>query len=439
MKRPHSHALYDRAKAAITGGVSSPSRTFRGVGGGTPVFMARGAGAYLYDVDGNRYIDYLAAFGPVILGHGHPAVTAAVTEAVQNGAVLGTGTALEVEMAERLREAIPSLERIRFVSSGTEAVMTAIRIARAFTGRHRIIKFDGCYHGHSDLALVNAGSGVATIGVPDSAGIPPHVAGDVISIPFNDFEAFRLAIDRYGAETACVLVEPIVGNFGMVMPEPGFLEALRAACDACGALLVYDEVITAFRVGYGGAQNMLGVIPDLTCLGKIIGGGLAIGAYGGRADVMDTVAPLGPAYQAGTLAGNPVSMAAGLATLGVLREPGTYERLDALSARLADGVLAGAAAAGFADSVQLNRVASGFTLYFTPTPVRDYAGCAASSDEQFAEFFWQMLGRGIYLSPSKYEAWFLTIAHSDADIDATIAAAADSFAAMARGERAYRE
>jgi len=428
MQRPQSDRLYEAAKQVIVGGVNSPSRSFKAVGGGAPVFMERGEGAHFYDVDGNRYIDYLAAYGPLIHGHGNKHIAQAIARAAETGVLFGTPTQLEIQFATMLQEAIPSLEKIRFVNSGTEAVMTCIRVARAYTGRNKIMKFAGCYHGHSDLVLVAAGSGPSTLGIPDSAGIPQAIANDVITIPFNDLDAFAQALDKWGAETAAILVEPIVGNFGIVEPEPGFLAGVNELAHAHGALVIYDEVITAFRFHYGGAQDLLGVTPDMTALGKIIGGGLPIGAYGGRQDIMEQVAPLGPAYQAGTMAGNPASIAAGIACLEELQKPGTYERMDALGEKLANALLA--LAAEFGHPVTLNRVRGAFALYFGDRPVRNYDDAQAADGDTFARFFHLLLNRGILLAPSKYEAWFISTAHTEADIDFTIAAAREAFQAL---------
>lgn len=426
MNRTRSERLHAEALQHIVGGVNSPSRSFKAVGGGAPVAMRRGEGAYFWDVDGNRYIDYLAAYGPIILGHAHPAVTEAISAAAGRGTLYGTPTEYEVEFAKLLKEAIPSLDKVRFVNSGTEAVMTTIRVARAYTGRSKIIKFAGCYHGHSDLVLVAAGSGPSTLGVPDSAGVPQGVADQVVTVPFNDLEALRAALERWGDETAAVMVEPIVGNFGMVMPKPGFLKGLCSMARKAGALVIYDEVITAFRFHWGAAQTFAPagdaevIRPDLTALGKIIGGGLPIGAYGGRADIMEQVAPLGPAYQAGTHAGNPLSVSAGIACVRELRRPGTYERLDALAARLTGGIADAAADCGV--PLTINRIRGAFSTHFCSHPVTNYDEAQDTDGEAFAAFFRGMLDEGVLLAPSKYEAWFLTTEHTDADIDATIEA-----------------
>lgn len=437
MNRTHSEALYVEALKEIVGGVNSPSRSFKAVGGGAPVFMKRGQGAYLWDVDDNRYIDYLAAYGPIILGHTHPVLTEAICKAAQTGTLFGTPTELEIEFSRLLKEAIPSLDKVRFTNSGTEAVMTTIRVARAFTGRNKIIKFAGCYHGHSDLVLVAAGSGPSTLGVPDSAGVPQGVAEEVVTVPFNDLPALREALERWGGETAAVMVEPIVGNFGIVPPAPGYLEQLCRLAHDAGALVIYDEVISAFRFHWGAASTFLegtnardaaAIRPDLTALGKIIGGGTPIGAYGGRADIMEQVAPLGPAYQAGTHAGNPMSMAVGLACVNELRQPGVYERLDALGNKLGDGLQRAAAAHGV--PLTVNRVRGALSTHFCNHPVTNYEEAQDTDGERFGRFFRLMLDEGILLAPSKYEAWFLTTAHAAHDIDATIAAAERSFAAL---------
>ncbi|WP_080832895.1 glutamate-1-semialdehyde 2,1-aminomutase [Cohnella massiliensis] len=434
MSRSKSAQLYEEAQLHIVGGVNSPSRSFKAVGGGAPVFMDRAEGAYFWDADGNRYIDYLAAFGPIITGHAHPHVTEAIVNAARRGTLYGTPTEGEIELARRLKEAIPSMDKVRFVNSGTEAVMSAIRVARAATGRAKIIKFAGCYHGHSDLVLVAAGSGPSTLGTPDSAGVPVSIANEVITVPFNDADGLKQALERWADDVAAVLVEPIVGNFGMVMPKPGFLETVCRLTRDAGALVIYDEVITAFRFHYGSAQtfgafpNFAAIEPDLTALGKIIGGGLPIGAYGGKRDVMDRVAPLGPAYQAGTMAGNPASVAAGLACLDVLRAPGVYERMETQAARLTAGLAASADRHGV--PLTINRIVGAFSTHFCDHPVTNYEEAQDTDGELFARFFREMLARGIYLAPSKYEAWFLTAAHSDEDIDATLEAAEASFKAL---------
>lgn len=430
MNHTNSETLYTEALEHIVGGVNSPSRSFKAVGGGAPVFMERGQGAYFWDVDGNRYIDYLAAYGPIITGHAHPHITKAITKAAENGVLYGTPTNLEIQFAKMLKEAIPSMEKIRFVNSGTEAVMTTIRVARAYTGRDKIIKFAGCYHGHSDLVLVAAGSGPATLGTPDSAGVPQSIAKEVITVPFNCLDSFKEALDKWGHEIACVLVEPIVGNFGIVEPKEGFLEGVNQLAHEAGALVIYDEVITAFRFMYGGAQNLLNVEPDMTALGKIIGGGLPIGAYGGKKEIMEKVAPLGPAYQAGTMAGNPASISAGIACLEVLQEEGLYDRLDQLGEILENGILEHAKTYNI--PITLNRLKGALTVYFTKEKITNYEQAEKSDGEMFGKFFKLMLEQGINLAPSKYEAWFLTIAHTEQDINDTLTAVKHAFSKLAK-------
>lgn len=423
-----SEQLHQEALEHIVGGVNSPSRSYKAVGGGSPIAMDYGKGAHFYDVDGNKYIDYLAAYGPIITGHGHPHIAKAIAHAAETGVLFGTPTKHEVTFAKMLKQAMPAMDKVRFVNSGTEAVMTTIRVARAYTGRTKIMKFAGCYHGHSDLVLVAAGSGPATLGTPDSAGVPKSIAEEVITIPFNDPGAFKEAIDRWGDNIACILVEPIVGNFGIVEPEEGFLEEVHSLAKEKGALIVYDEVITAFRFHYGGAQNLLGLEPDLTALGKIIGGGLPIGAYGGKREIMETVAPLGPAYQAGTMAGNPASIQAGIACLEVLQEKGVYERMDQLGERLEAGILAAAEKHGV--TITINRLKGALTIYFTDQKVKNYEQAEATDGETFGRFFKLMLEQGINLAPSKYEAWFLTTEHTEEDIDTSIRAVEHAFAQL---------
>ncbi|TWM26012.1 Glutamate-1-semialdehyde 2,1-aminomutase 1 [Bacillus paralicheniformis] len=425
MQHTQSEKLHEEALQHIVGGVNSPSRSYKAVGGGSPVAMERGSGAYFWDVDGNKYIDYLAAYGPIITGHAHPHITKAIQTAAENGVLYGTPTKHEVTFAKMLKEAIPALDKVRFVNSGTEAVMTTIRVARAYTGRTKIIKFAGCYHGHSDLVLVAAGSGPSTLGTPDSAGVPKSIANEVITVPFNDIDSYKEALDKWGNDIAAVLVEPIVGNFGIVEPKNGFLEQVNELTHNAGALVIYDEVITAFRFMYGGAQDLLGVKPDLTALGKIIGGGLPIGAYGGKKEIMEQVAPLGPAYQAGTMAGNPASILSGIACLEVLKEKGTYEKLDRLGAMLEEGILRHAETHGI--NITVNRLKGALTVYFTNEKVENYEQAENTDGEMFAAFFKLMLERGINLAPSKYEAWFITTAHTEEDIKATLKAVDDSF------------
>ncbi|MFJ7734168.1 glutamate-1-semialdehyde 2,1-aminomutase [Lysinibacillus sp. NPDC097231] len=428
MNHTKSEAVHAEALQHIVGGVNSPSRSYKAVGGGSPVAMARGKGAYFWDVDGNRYIDYLAAYGPIVTGHGHPHIAKAITHAAENGTLFGTPTEYEVTFAKMLKEAIPSMDKVRFNNSGTEAVMTTIRVARAYTGRTKIMKFAGCYHGHFDLVLVAAGSGPATLGTPDSAGVTASTAEEVITVPFNNPEAFTEAMDRWGDQIAAILIEPIVGNFGIVEPNPGFLEFVHATAKEKGALTIYDEVITAFRFHYGGAQNLLSLTPDLTALGKVIGGGLPIGAYGGRKEIMDTVAPLGPAYQAGTMAGNPASMQAGIACLEVLQTPGIYDAMDRLGGILEDGILT--AAKKHDVTITVNRLKGALTIYFTDVKVENYEQAENSDGEIFGRFFKLMLEQGINLAPSKYEAWFLTTEHTETDILETIKAVDYAFSQL---------
>ncbi len=432
VKFTKSEALHKEALEHIVGGVNSPSRSFKAVGGGAPVAMERGKGAYFWDVDGNKYIDYLAAYGPIITGHAHPHITKAITTAAENGVLYGTPTALEVKFAKMLKEAMPALDKVRFVNSGTEAVMTTIRVARAYTGRTKIMKFAGCYHGHSDLVLVAAGSGPSTLGTPDSAGVPQSIAQEVITVPFNNVETLKEALDKWGHEVAAILVEPIVGNFGIVEPKPGFLEKVNELVHEAGALVIYDEVITAFRFMYGGAQDLLGVTPDLTALGKVIGGGLPIGAYGGKKEIMEQVAPLGPAYQAGTMAGNPASMASGIACLEVLQQEGLYEKLDELGAMLEKGILEQAEKHNI--DITLNRLKGALTVYFTTNTIEDYDAAQDTDGEMFGKFFKLMLQEGINLAPSKYEAWFLTTEHTKEDIEYTIETVGRAFAALANNK-----
>ncbi|HEI6416677.1 TPA: glutamate-1-semialdehyde 2,1-aminomutase [Staphylococcus aureus] len=428
MNFSESERLQQLSNEYILGGVNSPSRSYKAVGGGAPVVMKEGYGAYLYDVDGNKFIDYLQAYGPIITGHAHPHITKAIQEQAAKGVLFGTPTELEIEFSKKLRDAIPSLEKIRFVNSGTEAVMTTIRVARAYTKRNKIIKFAGSYHGHSDLVLVAAGSGPSQLGSPDSAGVPESVAREVITVPFNDINAYKEAIEFWGDEIAAVLVEPIVGNFGMVMPQPGFLEEVNEISHNNGTLVIYDEVITAFRFHYGAAQDLLGVIPDLTAFGKIVGGGLPIGGYGGRQDIMEQVAPLGPAYQAGTMAGNPLSMKAGIALLEVLEQDGVYEKLDSLGQQLEEGLLKLIEKHNI--TATINRIYGSLTLYFTDEKVTHYDQVEHSDGEAFGKFFKLMLNQGINLAPSKFEAWFLTTEHTEEDIKQTLKAADYAFSQM---------
>ncbi len=413
-----SHDLFTRAQRRIPGGVNSPVRAFKGVGG-EPVFIARAQGAYLYDEDGKQYIDYVGSWGPMILGHAHPAVTAAVTAAAAQGLSFGAPTRIEVEMAELLCELMPSMEKVRLVSSGTEATMSAIRLARGFTGRNKIMKFEGCYHGHADALLVKAGSGALTLGVPTSPGVPADVASHTLTLAYNDIAQVRDAFAQHGHDIACIIVEPIAGNMNCVPPVEGFLAGLRALCDAHGVLLIFDEVMTGFRVGLHGAQGLYGVAPDLTTLGKVIGGGLPVGAFGGRAEIMAWVSPEGPVYQAGTLSGNPVALAAGLATLKEIARTGFFDALGAKTTTLMEGLKQRAQHAGVALTTQ--SVGGMFGLFFTDEPrVTCLAQVMACDVERFKKFFHGMLRQGIYLAPSAYETGFVSAAHSETDIAATL-------------------
>ncbi|MDQ3804480.1 MAG: glutamate-1-semialdehyde 2,1-aminomutase [Acidobacteriota bacterium] len=422
-----SEELFARAVELMPGGVNSPVRAFRGVGG-TPRFIAGAQGATMTDADGRTYIDYVGSWGPMILGHADPGVIDALHAALGRGTSYGAPTELEIEMAEEIIDAVPSVEMVRMVNSGTEATMSALRLARGFTGRDRIVKFEGCYHGHGDSLLVKAGSGVATLGLPDSPGVPAGLAQHTITVPFNDAPALEQIFDQHGASIAACIVEPVVGNMGCVPPREGYLQSLRAVTERHGALLIFDEVMTGFRVARGGAQELYGVTPDLTTLGKIIGGGLPVGAYGGRRDIMSLVAPSGPVYQAGTLSGNPLAMTAGLATLRRLRDGALYERLERAARRLCDGMAEAAGAAGV--PVVTNRVGSMFTAFFTDEPVTDWASAARADRGRYGKFFHAMLAEGVYLAPSQFEAAFLGAAHTDELIARTVEAARAAFRAL---------
>jgi len=422
-----SKALFARALKRIPGGVNSPVRAFRSVGG-EPRFIKSGRGARVVDADGKSYIDYVGSWGPLILGHGAAPVREALRKQIDLGTSFGASTEQEIVLAEMICKAFPSIEKVRLVNSGTEAVMSAIRVARAFTGRNKILKFDGCYHGHADGLLVKAGSGVVTLGLPDSPGVPPQYSALTISAPYNDPETFERALACNRAEIAAVIVEPVAGNMGTVPPAKGFLQRLRKLTREDGALLIFDEVMTGFRVAYGGAQQLYGVKPDLTCLGKIIGGGLPVGAYGGKREIMSWVAPEGPVYQAGTLSGNPLAVAAGIATLTALRKPGTYRRLEQTTAGLVEGLRSAAAVRRI--PVQINRVGSMFTVFFTSTPVSDFATAKTSDTARYGKFFRSLLEQGIYLAPSQFEACFVSLAHSMKDVNATIRAARAAFEAL---------
>ena len=421
-----SARLFEEAKRFIPGGVNSPVRAFKAVGG-TPPFIERAKGSRVWDVDGNEYIDYVASWGPMILGHAHPQVIEAVKEAAEKGTSYGAPTAPEVEMARMICSALPSVEMVRMVNSGTEAVMSAIRLARAFTGRDKVVKFAGCYHGHADGLLVRAGSGATTLGVPDSPGVPEGYASLTLIAPYNDLEALRALMKEHRGEVACVVVEPVAGNMGVVPPEEGFLEGLRRVCDEEGCLLIFDEVITGFRVGWSGAQGLYGVEPDLTCLGKIIGGGLPVGAFGGRREVMERLAPVGDVYQAGTLSGNPLAMAAGLKTLQILKEKDPYGRLEEMSSYLCEEASKIARSLGL--DLFFSRVGSMFTVFFTPGPVRDYESARRSDIAAYSRYFWTLLREGIYVAPSQFEAAFLSTAHTEQDLSKTLEALRKAFRA----------
>jgi glutamate-1-semialdehyde 2,1-aminomutase len=412
-----SKKAFLRAKRVIPGGVNSPVRAFKSVGR-EPVFISRGEGAYLWDIDGNSYIDYVGSWGPLILGHAHPEVVEAIKKAAENGSSYGAPTEAETELAEEILKAYPSMDMVRMVNSGTEATMSALRLARGITGRNKIVKFEGCYHGHADSLLIKAGSGALTFGVPTSPGIPSSTAATTISVNYNDLEELTEIFQQEGDDIAAVIVEPVAGNMGVVLPEPDFLPGLRRLTQKYSALLIFDEVMTGFRVSYGGAQEYYGVEPDLTCLGKVIGGGLPVGAYGGKQLYMEQVSPRGPVYQAGTLSGNPLAMAAGLATLKILRRPETYSKLRLKTQKLANGLKA--LAKEFGMPFWVNSIGAMFSAFFTGVPVRDYSSACTSDTERFALYFRGMLERGIYLAPSQYEAVFLSTAHTDADIDYTL-------------------
>jgi glutamate-1-semialdehyde 2,1-aminomutase len=427
MSRERSERLFAEALDLLAGGVSSPVRAFRAVGG-TPLFIERGEGAYLVDVDGNRYVDYVLSWGPLVLGHAHPRVVAAIEAAAARGTSFGAPSPLEVELAGLIRGSMPSLELIRFVNSGTEATMSALRLARAFTERPKIVKFTGCYHGHADLLLVQAGSGVATLGLPDSPGVTPGAVADTLTAPYNDLAAVEGLFAGNEGQIAAVIVEPVAGNMGLVLPVEGFLEGLRELTSAAGALLVFDEVMTGFRVHPCGAQAAYGVTPDLTALGKVIGGGLPVGAYGGRREVMELVAPAGPVYQAGTLSGNPLAMTAGIETLRVLEEPGIWDGAARAAERLFEGLGEAAAEAGV--HLQSARTGTMLGFFFAESQVRSWEQAKQADTARFAAFHGAMLERGVYLPPSQFEAWFVSVAHGDDEIDATLAAAREAFASL---------
>jgi glutamate-1-semialdehyde 2,1-aminomutase len=423
-----SKALFARAQERIPGGVNSPVRAFRSVGG-EPRFIKSGESSHIVDVDGNKYVDYLGSWGPLILGHCPSQVQDALKKQILLGTSFGAPTENEVILAEMIAEAVPSIEKVRLVNSGTEATMSALRLARAFTGRHKIIKFDGCYHGHVDSMLVKAGSGIATLGIPDSLGVTPQDSSNTISVPFNDLEMIRHVLERNRSDVAAIIVEPVPGNMGTVLPATGYLQRLRKLTREHGVLLIFDEVITGFRLAYGGAQELLKIQPDLTCLGKIIGGGLPVGAYGGHKEIMKWVAPEGPVYQAGTLSGNPLAVAAGIAALKALKKKGIYQKLERLTAELTSGLRKAAENAGVA--VQINTIGSMFTIFFTSAPVRDFQSAKASDSAKYAKFFHAMLGKGFYFPPSQFETGFVSLAHSKKDIHETIQAAHEVFSVTA--------
>jgi glutamate-1-semialdehyde 2,1-aminomutase len=429
-----SRQLFERAKALMPGGVNSPVRAFKAVGG-SPLFITKGDGSRIYDADGNEFIDYVGSWGPLILGHCHPEVMEALKKVLETGTSFGAPTERETELAQLICDAFPSIEQVRLTNSGTESTMSALRLARGFTGRSMILKFEGCYHGHGDSLLVKAGSGVATLGLPDSPGVPEDLAKLTLTCRFNDLAGVESVLARYGKQVAAVILEPVAGNMGCVPPQPGFLAELRKLTSACGSLLIFDEVMTGFRIAHGGAQERYGVKPDLTTLGKVIGGGLPVGAYGGRRDIMDQVAPVGPVYQAGTLSGNPLAVTAGITTLKILQQSGTYSALEEKSKTLNDGLLQAAQDAGVL--VSGNRVGSMFTAFFTNTgaAVVDWPTAKQSNTERFAIFFRAMLENGVYLAPSQFEAGFLSTAHTDAEIEQTIAAARKAFARVAERTR----
>jgi glutamate-1-semialdehyde 2,1-aminomutase len=424
MSRKKSIGLYHKALAMIPGGVNSPVRAFKSIGI-PPIFIDHARGSKIWDVDGNEYIDCVGSWGPMILGHAHPKIVSALKKAIPKGTSFGAPTGLEVELATKVKKAFPSMELIRMVSSGTEAAMSAIRLARGYTGREKILKFEGCYHGHGDSLLVKAGSGATTFGIPDSLGVPGDLAKHTLTASYNNLESVKSLVAQYPEQIACIIVEPIAGNMGVVLPEKGFLEGLRKICDEKGIILIFDEVITGFRVAYGGTQELYGIEADLTCLGKIIGGGLPVGAYGGRRPIMERVAPLGGVYQAGTLSGNPLAMTAGIATLEILKSKKIYQDLEKKTSYLTEKI-SEIAEESFIP-VSINRAPGMFTLFFTENPVTDYRTAKMSNTTRFAQFFIEMMNEGIYLPPSQFEAWFLSISHTQKDLDKTIEACDTAF------------
>ncbi|MDY6942919.1 MAG: glutamate-1-semialdehyde 2,1-aminomutase [Pseudomonadota bacterium] len=425
---PNSKAMFEEAQRYLPGGVNSPVRAFNGVGG-TPVFVDHAQGPYVFDVEGKRYIDYVGSWGPMILGHAHPEVVTAVQQATARGLSFGAPTGLETQMARKVCQLVPSIQRVRFVNSGTEATMSAIRLARGFTGRDKIVKFEGCYHGHADSLLVKAGSGALTLGVPTSAGVPKDLAEHTLTLRFNDIEAVRQCFAQWGEHIACVIVEPVAGNMNCIPPAAGFLECLREQCDQFGSVLIFDEVMTGFRVALGGAQAHYKVTPDLTTLGKVIGGGMPVGAFGGRAEIMDQLAPTGPVYQAGTLSGNPLAMTAGLTTLNIISDPAFFTRLDNVTGRLADGLKERAEAHGI--PLATTHVGGMFGLFFTADEaIHYYEQVVAADQARFRRFFHGMLERGVYLAPSAFEAGFVSAMHGEGELAATLLAADETFAAL---------
>lgn len=422
-----NQSLFEKSQQLIPGGVNSPVRAFRSVGG-TPIFFKKGAGSRLWDVDGKEYIDYINSWGPMILGHAHPEVTKAVQEAVANSLSFGAPTGLELQMAELINKLMPSMEQVRLVSSGTEATMSAIRVARGFTGRNKLVKFEGCYHGHSDALLVKAGSGLLTFGEPSSAGVPAEVAAHTLTLEYNNTQQLKELFEKIGDEIACVIIEPVVGNMNLIVPNKEFIQTLRELCTQHGTVLIFDEVMTGFRVALGGAQALFGIKPDMTTLGKVIGGGLPVGAFGGRKDIMSVLAPLGPVYQAGTLSGNPVAVTAGLETLKLIQAPDFYTKLTAQTKKLVDGLVVAAKEAGVVFCAQ--SVGGMFGLYFAEKCPTSYAEIMQTDKEKFNRFFHLMLENGVYFGPSAFEAGFVSAAHTDADIDATITVARQAFAKM---------
>ena len=425
-----SELLWEKAKTLLPGGVNSPVRAWGSVRG-EPLFIERAKGSKVYDVDGNEYIDYVCSWGPMIVGHANDEVIEAIEKTAKKGTSFGAPTALEVELAEIIIEAFPSIEKVRMVNSGTEATMSALRLARAYTGRNKVVKFNGCYHGHADSFLVKAGSGLATFGIPASPGVPEDLTKHTISLPYNDISAVEKTFEQIGEEIACVIVEPVAGNMGVILPEDGFLQGLRKITQKYKSVLIFDEVITGFRISFGGAQAYYNIEPDLTCLGKIIGGGLPVGAYGGKKEIMSLIAPEGDVYQAGTLSGNPLAMSAGIATLKILKRSGVYENLEKKTKRLVNGIKE--AAKKYDIPLQINQIASMFSIFFNKNPVKNYETALKSDNEMFIKYFYGMLKRGIYLAPSAYEASFVSIAHTDEDIDKTIEAVDKTFKEIKEG------